>query len=149
MNHEPDIERLGKRLSERSPREASAAAEKRLMAEFRRRRRQSRAQWAYWASAAACVILLSGGLVMRRSSPPVSPSTLRNDNYRSAMAGFIALPYAESDVPLEEAVIVRVELESFEMAALGMPLRPAMRGKIRADLLVGQDGVARAVRLVE
>jgi hypothetical protein len=60
------------------------------------------------------------------------------------------LPYAQSDVPMEQAVIVRIKISASELGAIGMPLSGVPRGgNVSADLLVGQDGVARAVRLVE
>jgi hypothetical protein len=90
-----------------------------------------------------------GWLWARRASPPVQPIEA-HDKYSAATAGFIALPYAQSGVPLEEAVIVRVNLQPSEWGSLGVPgPLPHTNGKISADLLVGQDGVARAVRLVQ
>ena len=63
---------------------------------------------------------------------------------------FIALPYAQSEVPLEQPVIVRVHIPVSELGVMGVPFAPATGGeRIKADLLVGQDGVARAVRLVQ
>ena len=62
--------------------------------------------------------------------------------------GFFALPYAQSDVPLEHAVVVRVNMPPSEASALGMPFDPGARKEISADLLIGQDGMARAVRFV-
>jgi hypothetical protein len=73
-----------------------------------------------------------------------------NDSYAAATAGFVSLPYAESGVPMEDAIIVRLRLRASELGRLGVPVGvPATNGSISADLLVGQDGVARAVRLVE
>jgi hypothetical protein len=63
---------------------------------------------------------------------------------------FIALPYAQSEVPLEQPVIVRVQIPALELGGMGMPLAPiAGKEKVSADLLIGQDGIARAVRVVE
>jgi hypothetical protein len=63
---------------------------------------------------------------------------------------FIALPYAQSEVPLEQPVIVRVQIPVSELSGMGMPFASVTaRENVDADLLVGQDGVARGVRLVE
>jgi hypothetical protein len=73
-----------------------------------------------------------------------------NESYAAGTAGFVALPYAESGVPMEDAIIVRFRLRASELGRLGVPAGlSTTTGSISADLLVGQDGVARAVRLVE
>lgn len=66
----------------------------------------------------------------------------------SLTSGFVALPYAQSEVPLEEAVIIRVDLTPSAWGALNVRPSPKTGGGIRADLLIGQDGVARAVRVI-
>ncbi|MBV9158766.1 MAG: hypothetical protein JO097_21080 [Acidobacteriaceae bacterium] len=150
MDDRVDLDRALSRLAESSPREASATAEERLVLEFRTRRRRRRVRWVYSGLAAACLALALAWSVFHHSSQSRFSRPEATGSYSNAMEGFVALPYAQSDVPLEEAVIVRVEVQTSELGMLGMPLAPAKtRGKVRADLLVGQDGVARAVRLVE
>ena len=63
-------------------------------------------------------------------------------------SGFVLLPYGQNDVPLEHPVIVRVQLPGAELGRLGVSL-PAIPkdARVEADLLVGQDGIARAVRV--
>jgi len=137
-----------KRLVETSPRHASPGAEQRLVEAFRKRRRRRVTVWAYGAAAAACLALALGWFWVRHS-PPVQTNTTADESYYAAPPGFVALPYAQSGVPLEEAVIVRVEVHPAELTMLGMPVPSAhVSGRISADLLVGQDGVARAVRFV-
>ena len=62
---------------------------------------------------------------------------------------FIALPYAESGVPLEHGVVIRLDLPSAELVQFGVPpsLRPKSQ-RVRAEFLIGQDGMARAVRFL-
>ena len=137
------------RLVELQPREASPAAEAQVLSVFRARKRRLRRMRTWWATAAACLALSLGWLWVSRASPPVQ-AVEAHDKYSAATAGFIALPYAQSGVPLEETVIVRVNLQPSEWGSLGVPgPLPHTNGKISADLLIGQDGVARAVRLVE
>jgi hypothetical protein len=68
---------------------------------------------------------------------------------------FVALPYSQSGVPLENPVIVHMTLGRSELGALGVSAAVVNAReiggteKIHADLLVGQDGVARAVRFVQ
>jgi hypothetical protein len=51
--------------------------------------------------------------------------------------------------PLTSGQLVRVELPRSAAASLGLPLNPARIGEmIKADVLLGEDGLARAIRLV-
>lgn len=67
---------------------------------------------------------------------------------RTGGSQFVLLPYGQSDVPLEHPVIVRVQVPEGELGRLGVSL-PAIpkNARVEADLLVGQDGIARAVRV--
>jgi hypothetical protein len=50
---------------------------------------------------------------------------------------------------LGDGVIVRVQLTASDLNSLGVPaMAGAARQPMRAELLFGQDGVARAVRFV-
>jgi hypothetical protein len=72
----------------------------------------------------------------RRSPQPAAPE-------------FIRIPYT---VPLgthERAEIVRVELPVAALTATGLQIATADTGaRAQADLIVGEDGMARAVRLI-
>lgn len=114
-----------KQLHEISPRSAGPLVEAHLRVSLRRRRRM---RFAWYSAAAALFVLTLGWFSLRRSTPASQPP--------SALSTFIALPYGQNDVPLGDAVIVRVEIQSAS-------------GPVAADLLVGQDGMARAVRLVQ
>jgi hypothetical protein len=150
MNDESDLKGALRRLAEILPRDVSTAAEQRMLAAFRARKRRSRRLWAYGAAAAACFGLILGWFLEYHSvhvSHTPAMESLTND---PATAGFVALPYAQSGVPLEETVIVRVRLRPSELGILGVQVPPARAtGSVSADLLIGQDGVARAVRLVD
>jgi hypothetical protein len=69
---------------------------------------------------------------------------------------FIWLPYG-SGVPLEDGwAIIRVSMPRSELASLGVtPLAApvsytqASAPTLRADVVLGQDGLARAIRFVE
>lgn len=138
MNH---LEQALRRLSQSLPRDASPATEQRVLAAFRARRKRPLSLYA--AALAASLALATAWFLSNPHSHP-APRTLPDPS------GFIALPYAQSDVPLEQAVIVRVTLASSDWRALGLPAAPLKTTTpISADLLIGQDGVARAVRLVQ
>jgi hypothetical protein len=51
---------------------------------------------------------------------------------------------------LEGAPVVRVELPRTVVASFGLPINPERAAEpVKADLVVGWDGVARAVRFVQ
>ncbi len=148
MNHPSELQETLNRMTEMLPRDASAATEERLLTTFRARRR-TRRMWRYGGSAAACFALGSGWFLARHFGSASATKAVTHDNYAGAIAGFVALPYAESGVPMEDAVIVRVRMQASELGRFGVPVGPGTADGEVADLLVGQDGVARAVRLVE
>lgn len=149
MNEPANLRDACRRLREALPREVSADAESRMLAAFRSKQRRAPAAWLYWATAAACIAAGFAGFWAADSSQPFRVAAVTNDSFNNATAGFVALPYAQSGVPLEQAVIVRMKLRPSELGALGFPLGPMDgTGNIRADLLIGQDGVARAVRVL-
>jgi hypothetical protein len=64
-------------------------------------------------------------------------------------AGFIPLPTAVGLPDLESGEIVRMEIPIGSLPVYGLEIQPDTGGRpIKADLLVGQDGQARAIRLV-
>ena len=61
---------------------------------------------------------------------------------------FVTWPRATAGPPLESGSVVRVSLPVSILPALGLWPPPSAGSEVPADLLVGQDGFARAVRLV-
>ena len=137
MRNEADLKNAIERFVASLPREASPAAEQRALARFRALRKPRSRVWAYAGGVAACLVLsLVLGIEWQASQDRPQRAGQAVPASSLAAAGFIMLPYGQNDVPLEQAVIVRVKMES-------------ATGSIDADLLVGQDGMARAFRLVE
>ncbi len=63
---------------------------------------------------------------------------------------FIALPPGDSAYPLGEGMVVRVELPRSAPALVGLPVGGGdISGTVTADVVLGQDGVARAIRFVQ
>lgn len=146
INRSADLKERLSRMAEILPAGASAATEERLLLAFRARRRK-RIVWRSLAVAACAALSL--GMFLAHHSSQISQTSVSQDRLSLTSEGFIELPYAESGVPMEDAVIVRLRLRAPELRRLGLPVGPpAPTGRL-ADLLVGQDGVARAVRLVE
>jgi hypothetical protein len=64
--------------------------------------------------------------------------------------GFVALPSAEGLPAFDSGEIVRIEVPVTSLPSYGIDIAPDARGPaIEADFLVGQDGQARAIRLVK
>ena len=67
----------------------------------------------------------------------------------AALVGFVPIPGAAALPQLESASIVRYELPLTTLPAYGVDIVPdAARRTVEADLLIGQDGYARAIRIV-
>jgi hypothetical protein len=151
MNDKYELNRTLRDLAESAPREAGESVEARLLAEFRSYHRRKTRRWIYLAQAAA---LLAVALVI---SLIASYNGSRNQDVQSEAPNvnrpfqdFLPLPYSESGVPLGNGVVMRVQLPVSELNTLGVPVPPGQgQRRIRADLLIGQDGVARAVRFVQ
>jgi hypothetical protein len=147
MKQNPGLQQALRRLADTLPRHAGPATDERILAAFRARRGRRRPILRYLAGAAACLLLTLAWFLLEHSRHRLPPSPAAA-NLTATNSPFIALPYGQSDVPLEQGVIVRVKLQPSEWGALGVPAPPLRANAISADLLIGQDGVARAVRLV-
>jgi len=85
----------------------------------------------------------------------VSPTTMAGgDAGAVAAAGenadFVSLSYGEDLYELDSMQVVSVELPRTALAALGWPgADNAQTGPVKAEVIVGHDGVARAIRFVD
>ncbi len=151
MNDEDRLEDRLRCLARATPQTAGPALEGRLRMLFRARLNERARHRRYVRMAAAVAIAASLYLAWmhgeRSAASQHEAATIAAARQRS---GFIALPYAESEVPLEQPVIVRVQIPVSQLGEIGVPVMSvAGEERVSADLLVGQDGVARAVRLVQ
>jgi anti-sigma factor RsiW len=85
------------------------------------------------------------------SSPQQAPEDLNGAVWAT---DFVPVPFSDALMPDEDAAVVRVQMPRSELASLGFPVSedgtedgPAQL--IQADLLIGQDGQPRAVRLIQ
>jgi hypothetical protein len=86
---------------------------------------------------------------------PAKPVAARKAVHRKSAAvvapeqPFIAIPYTAPLEPYERADVVRLDLPVAALIAAGVPMEMTDPGaRAQTDVLVGQDGRARAVRLV-
>ena len=126
---------------------ASAAVEARLLTEVRSiaaaRRRRTFA--AALGIAAALLLVLSVPVWRMLARPPAPPASTRE-----VTTEFLPLLY--SSVPASHVQMVRLAVPRAALASFGLaPLEASDRAStdtVLADVLVGDDGLARAVRFV-
>jgi len=152
--------------------QAPARVEARLLAAFREQsgiagRGKTRPRWVpalTWAAALAAMIAI-GALVVRERPPEAArPSSARSVELAmietmpttpgametAAEEGFLPLPGAAQLAPEEDVNMVRIELPRSAMMQVGIEVSPERASEtVRADVMVGSDGVARAVRFFE
>ena len=166
-------------LAAEDPHDAPAYVERRLLAEFRRRARARRNRmWLSGAAVAAVAASVFAMLWLKPAAPKSAPSTtvavahqrpvpavvnssaavmqpavqIRKaaNRRRPASLEFYALPDADSLPPVETATVVRVQLPMSSLRLIGFPINEDRAGEaVQADVLLGQDGLARGVRLVQ
>jgi hypothetical protein len=104
------------------------------------------------ANAAVVRPTLGPSRTSRPTAPAASVPPARRAGDRSprgASVAFASLDGTGSVEGLESAHVVRVELPPSALAALGWPVSDDEASLVRADIVVAEDGVARAIRLVE
>ncbi|MGH9731486.1 MAG: hypothetical protein ACRD4A_07275 [Candidatus Acidiferrales bacterium] len=138
------------------------------------RQRRTRLRWLEWSAlAAAAAVLLAIG-AWNFSRPRVN-GTDKNPNVvvqspvnfsasdeaqqaalvetataDDSSSDFIPLPYGESLSADDSGLVVRVSMTRSALGSLGYPVDEVHAGDVvQADLLVGEDGLPRAVRLVQ
>ena len=90
------------------------------------------------------------GSVTAVTMPASRPAVQRKHAVpRPAIRRFVALPGSSALPEFESGAIVRMEVPVSSLPAYGIDISPAAGGQpIEADVLVGQDGQPRAIRLV-
>jgi hypothetical protein len=117
-----------------------------------------------WVSAAAATMALAAFLLRDRPAPPphrsdpstrasalIQASVEPDPGYDVPDAGdFIPLPNVPQIGPNDDVNIVRVEVPRSAMIALGFAVSADRAAEpVEADVLMGADGLARAVRFVD
>lgn len=124
--------------------------EQAVLAEFDRANRQRGIRsWSILAGVIAASIALVLILEHRPGQqPPAMPTPVAQDVAGSEQP-FVPIPYVTPLAPYERAEVVRMEVPVAALIAAGLPMQTADAGaQAEADVVVGQDGRARAIRLV-
>jgi hypothetical protein len=88
--------------------------------------------------------------IVRKHVPLKHSSSPAQVAVREVATPFFDLPFSDSALPLDQATVIRVELPRSALELAGLPVEEDRRNqRIRADLVVGADGLARAIRFVE
>jgi hypothetical protein len=150
--------------------QAPARVETRLISAFRSHAGLSepvavRRRWVpalTWAAALAAMLAV-GVLVVRQREPEAKQKPAPSHTIELAMLepastamqtaadeGFLILPGAAQLAPAEDLNLVHVELPRSAMMQVGYEVSPERADEtVRADVMMGADGMARAVRFLE
>jgi hypothetical protein len=145
-------------------RQQSDTRRERIMREFERAPLRAVHPWLRWALGTAAVVLLAVavGQVWRSGRQPAGSA--KNPAARELMNAvtdaadlsaivsdndFVDVPYAPPLATGELVRVVRTELRPAALARMGIDIDTAVADEIPADVLLGEDGLPRAVRLVE
>jgi hypothetical protein len=137
------MRRLAAELAET---EAPARIEDAVLAEFDRVRRRARGRvWMAGVGVAAAAAVA----VFVAENRPVQNLAATAAVEAEAEQPFTPIPYVLPPAPYERVEVVRMRVPIAALIAAGLPMRTADPGaQVEADVLVGQDGRPRAVRLV-
>ena len=156
-------------LAAMEPIEASPRVEQTLRATFRARaERRRRTVWAstaaaFVATAAAIAVLFFAPIPWHRNAkapqvasgipapvasvPAAQYAVVRTDELASS---FYPLPEADELPPAETTLVVRVQLPVSSLQLMGISMdEDAGAEPVQAEVLLGQDGLARGVRLIQ
>ena len=81
--------------------------------------------------------------LVKKQAPPAAVAS------EEAATPFFPLPFSDAALPLDQASVIRVELPRSALEWTGLPVEENRREeRIRADLVLGADGLARAIRFI-
>ncbi len=131
---------------------APPALRERLLIEFRRRHARKRLLArvriaTVGAIAAALLVAWVSGDARRFLTRPDVPAPAMAE---STEFDFYPLPEAEGLPPIENATVIRVQMPVASLQLMGLAVNEDNAADpVQADILLGQDGLARGVRLVQ
>jgi len=133
-----------------------------LLQDFSRIHRHKAVPSWVWALSAAAALLLAvflGHAAGKRTRPAVRPertvvyeaslSSLSNDASALSSDDFIAVPYTPPLAPGEMVRVVHADLYPEQLASMGVEVDPSWAGELPADVVMGEDGLPRAVRITD
>src|SRR5581483_6993754 len=94
------------------------------------------------------IALVAAAVSLSRIRPEMPPRVSRERPESVSPAEFLPLPVAQSAMPLESGQVLRMRLPRSALTAFGLPVDGQYAAPVQADVLFGEDGVARAIRFV-
>jgi hypothetical protein len=127
---------------------ASSTVEARLRRHVRELAPVTRRRWPTYIAAAALVGLF---VAVWRLMPAEPPSRVRSSipsDIEAEVEEFLPLPYAH--LPTSDGQVIRIAVSRESLVSFGLtPGSPDSPDAVLADVFVGDDGIARAVRFIE
>jgi hypothetical protein len=121
-----------------------------LLGEFRKRqsaKKAARRGWRVSALLAAAATIVVAVLAFRPL--PTAPDVVVASG-QPMVTDYMPLSFSQPLYPDEFAQVVRISLPRSEMIQFGLPVYPDLESdRVMADVVLGEDGVARAIRFVE
>ena len=173
MSEERIVEALRALSEHDASREASPEVEGRLRVQFQsRRRRRALRRAAAWATAAAAAMVVFFVVTNRKPPAPAparevvtqavvvqpeaapavavkTPRRARRPVTRTQEVVTDFFPLMDPAPPFERGQLLRVELPASAMQMVGLPVREdRLADPVQADVLVGEEGLPRAIRFV-
>ena len=132
------------------PREAPSRVEQVLLKEFRARqktRTPANEWWRTWAGVSAVAMIALAVLVLLPD--PRAPAPVQSAA-QEMTTDYMPIGYGQPVYPEEFTQVVRVSFPRSEMVQFGLPVQPSSASdQVMADVVLGEDGVARAIRFVQ
>ncbi len=122
-----------------------------LVAAFRQTNaaRRPAVRWRAWASALAAgvaVFAIALGLLQPRNPVPAVAA----EEQVEVATDYFPLQYGTDLTALEGAPVIRMEFPRTVLASFGLPMNPQRAAEpVQADVVLGRDGIARAIRFVQ
>jgi len=126
---------------------ASPAVGARILADIRRQRHRRR-QLSWLAAAAAIVIAITAARwqIADNTTPPEPAPTMATEAAAPDAVPTDFLPLRYANVPARSGHIVQMVVPTTVMTSFGLEPSSASSDVVIADVFVGDDGLARAVR---
>lgn len=124
--------------------------EQALLAAFDAHWARPRARDGHWAWTTAAIALIAIVVALNWLVVTGAPRINRvMPDPASDLAGFVPWPGAQAWPPLESGELRRIDLPASALPALGLWPPASGASVVQVEIVVGQDGFARAIRLVQ
>jgi hypothetical protein len=123
-----------------------------LSREFEQQHRASHWRWLRWAPApvaATLAVVMVLAVWHRDVVTPAPRAVAMAVSPEPSEEGFVDVPYAPPLAPGEFVSVVREELEPAALVRMGLPVGGIDDAPVMADVVVGEDGFPRAVRVAD